>query len=102
MCCWAANGRNVTCNVSTHPEATYSGEDRRDAVLHGRSGAEVGGARACWSVTRGHVLGSSEHPPTELHIPPTVQGVLAARIDRLSADEKALLQQLAVIGRDSR
>ena len=35
-----------------------------------------------------------------LHIPPTVQGVLAARIDRLAPDEKALLQQLAVIGRE--
>ena len=40
-----------------------------------------------------------ETTPTELHIPPTVQGVLAARIDRLTADEKALLQQLAVVGR---
>ncbi len=38
--------------------------------------------------------------PTELHISPTVQGVLAARIDRLAADEKALLHQLAVIGRE--
>ena len=37
--------------------------------------------------------------PTGLHIPTTVQGVLAARIDRLSPGEKALLQQLAVIGR---
>jgi class 3 adenylate cyclase len=37
---------------------------------------------------------------TELHISPTVQGVLAARIDRLAPDEKALLQQLAVIGRE--
>src|SRR5262249_39494254 len=40
-----------------------------------------------------------EKSPTELHISPTVQGVLAARIDRLAADEKALLHQLAVIGR---
>ena len=40
-----------------------------------------------------------ETTPTELHISPTVQGVLAARIDRLAAEEKALLQQLAVIGR---
>ena len=32
--------------------------------------------------------------------PTTVQGVLAARIDRLAPDEKALLQQLAVIGRE--
>jgi class 3 adenylate cyclase/predicted ATPase len=38
--------------------------------------------------------------PTNLHIPTTVQGVLAARIDRLAPDEKALLQQLAVIGRE--
>ncbi len=38
--------------------------------------------------------------PTDLHIPTTVQGVLAARIDRLTPEEKALLQQLAVIGRE--
>ncbi|HEV8718561.1 MAG TPA: hypothetical protein VGX03_37795, partial [Candidatus Binatia bacterium] len=38
--------------------------------------------------------------PTALHIPPTVQGVLAARIDRLAAEEKALLQHLAVLGRE--
>jgi predicted ATPase len=41
-----------------------------------------------------------EKAPTELHISPTVQGVLAARIDRLTAEEKALLQQVAVIGRE--
>jgi predicted ATPase len=40
------------------------------------------------------------HPTTALHLPTTVQGVLAARIDRLAVDEKALLQQLAVIGRE--
>jgi predicted ATPase len=33
-------------------------------------------------------------------VPPTVQAVLAARIDRLPPDEKALLQTLAVIGRE--
>jgi class 3 adenylate cyclase/predicted ATPase len=38
--------------------------------------------------------------PQDLHIPTTVQGVLTARIDRLAPDEKALLQQLAVIGRE--
>ena len=38
--------------------------------------------------------------PRELHLPPTVQSVLAARIDRLTPEEKALLQQLAVIGRE--
>jgi predicted ATPase len=36
--------------------------------------------------------------PTEIQIPPTVHGLLAARIDRLPAEEKALLQTLAVIG----
>jgi class 3 adenylate cyclase len=40
------------------------------------------------------------HPVTELRLPPTVQGVLAARIDRLAPAEKTLLQQLAVIGRE--
>jgi predicted ATPase/class 3 adenylate cyclase len=38
--------------------------------------------------------------PHDLHIPTTVQGVLAARIDRLAPEEKTLLQQLAVIGRE--
>ena len=42
---------------------------------------------------------SLETTPTELHISPTVQGVLAARIDRLTGEEKTLLQQLSVIGR---
>src|SRR2546425_4503822 len=37
---------------------------------------------------------------TDFHIPTTVQGVLAARIDRLATNEKDLLQQLAVIGRE--
>src|SRR5262249_23043246 len=38
--------------------------------------------------------------PTDWRIPTTVQGVLAARIDRLPPDEKALLQTLAVIGKE--
>ncbi|WP_175856485.1 adenylate/guanylate cyclase domain-containing protein [Burkholderia anthina] len=38
--------------------------------------------------------------PATLHIPTTVQGVLAARIDRLPVDEKELLQALAVIGHE--
>ncbi|QGZ57090.1 AAA family ATPase [Paraburkholderia acidiphila] len=40
-----------------------------------------------------------EAAPVALHIPTTVQGVLAARIDRLQAADKALLQTLAVIGK---
>jgi class 3 adenylate cyclase/tetratricopeptide (TPR) repeat protein len=36
----------------------------------------------------------------EIKVPPTVQAVLASRIDRLPAGEKELLQTLAVIGRE--
>jgi predicted ATPase len=41
-----------------------------------------------------------ERTATELHIPPTVQGVLAARIDRLPPDEKEFVQTLSVIGKE--
>ena len=41
-----------------------------------------------------------ERSPRELHIPATVHGVLAARIDRQQAEEKDLLQTLAVIGNE--
>ncbi len=39
-------------------------------------------------------------PIETLQIPPTVQSMLAARIDRLEADDKRLLQTAAVIGKD--
>jgi class 3 adenylate cyclase/tetratricopeptide (TPR) repeat protein len=39
-------------------------------------------------------------PHSTLKIPPTVQAILAARIDRLRNDEKNLLQILAVLGRE--
>jgi predicted ATPase len=35
-----------------------------------------------------------------LQLPPTVQGLLAARIDRLPADVQTLLQTLAVLGQE--
>jgi predicted ATPase len=38
---------------------------------------------------------------SQLRLPPTIQGILAARIDRLPAQQKELLQMLAVIGRES-
>src|SRR5713101_134586 len=38
--------------------------------------------------------------PVDLHIPTTVQAVLASRIDRLPVAEKELLQTLAVIGKE--
>jgi class 3 adenylate cyclase/tetratricopeptide (TPR) repeat protein len=39
-------------------------------------------------------------PLSELKIPPTVQAILASRIDRLPAEAKDLLQTLAVVGRE--
>jgi predicted ATPase len=38
-------------------------------------------------------------PLNEIHVPPTVQAILASRIDRLPAAEKELLQTLVVLGR---
>ena len=52
-----------------------------------------GGAVLCDRPPEGALTGAP------LQIPPTVQGVLAARIDRLTTEEKTLLQQLSVIGR---
>ena len=43
---------------------------------------------------------SLTRPLAEVHIPATVQGVLAGRIDQLGAAEKDLLQTAAVIGRE--
>ena len=39
-------------------------------------------------------------PLNQLKIPPTVQAILAARIDRLAPEEKDLLQTLAVLGKE--
>ncbi len=39
-------------------------------------------------------------PLTDLRLPTTVQGILASRIDRLGAEEKTLLQTLAVLGKE--
>ena len=39
-------------------------------------------------------------PIESIQVPATVQAVLAARIDRLSPEEKRLLQSASVIGED--
>jgi class 3 adenylate cyclase/tetratricopeptide (TPR) repeat protein len=39
-------------------------------------------------------------PLNEIRVPPTVQAILASRIDRLGTAEKELLQTLAVLGRE--
>jgi len=50
-------------------------------------------------VVRDGVSVKVARPLSQVHIPTTVQGVLASRIDRLPPDEKQLLQTLAVMGR---
>ena len=72
-------------------------QDRRQPVLHGRNRpgtARRGCAGAGWGGMK------LTRPLIALKIPPTVQGILAARIDRLPAEAKELLQTLAVIGRE--
>jgi predicted ATPase len=49
---------------------------------------------------QGLLSGDTVALPSTLRLPTTVQGVLTARMDRLPAEEKALLQTLAVIGRE--
>jgi class 3 adenylate cyclase len=39
-------------------------------------------------------------PLGQVRIPPTVQGILSSRIDRLPSEEKGVLQTLAVLGKD--
>jgi DNA-binding NtrC family response regulator/predicted ATPase len=45
-------------------------------------------------------LAADSRPVNEVELPPTLQGVLAARIDRLPSDERALLQIVAVLGNE--
>jgi tetratricopeptide (TPR) repeat protein len=64
----------------------------RDGVGAGLVPAQIEGAHPSTPLRTGS--------GTPLQIPSTVQAILAARIDRLAPDEKALLQQLSVIGRE--
>jgi class 3 adenylate cyclase/tetratricopeptide (TPR) repeat protein len=49
---------------------------------------------------RGRAAVELRRPVTEIEIPPTVQAVLAARVDRLTERDKAVLQTAAVIGKE--
>ena len=93
--CWADVG--ATGSVPQRPQTTDPGQDRRDAVLYGRGGADVSEEGVLVGERGNYRLAKTRRRCIS---PPTVQGVLAARIDRLAPDEKALLQQLAVIGRE--
>jgi class 3 adenylate cyclase/predicted ATPase len=52
------------------------------------------------ALTRSNGSAELVKPLASLRIPPSVQTILAARIDRLRHDEKTLLQTLAVLGRE--
>ena len=78
-------------------QAADSGAHRRESVLHRGDGAGAvrrGRAGAQWRSEGDAAL-------SQLRLPPTVQGILAARIDRQPGEHKQLLQTLAVIGRES-
>ena len=82
---------------SASPQAPDHRAHRGQSVLHGRDGADAArrrraGARWCGDQSR-QAAQRAEDPR------PTLQTVLAARIDRLPSDEKDLLQTLAVAGR---
>src|SRR5262249_3484370 len=51
----------------------------------------LAGTRGAYHLTR---------PVETLQVPATVQAILAARIDRLAAEDKRLLQAAAVVGKD--
>jgi class 3 adenylate cyclase/tetratricopeptide (TPR) repeat protein len=62
-----------------------------ESVRHLAETGVLAGAPGAYRVVRSGV---------RIEIPATVQGVLAARIDRLSPDDKRLLQVAAVVGKD--
>src|SRR5881396_3552341 len=47
-----------------------------------------------------HLALAPAKPLADIKLPPTIQGILTSRIDRLPAEGKALLQTLAVIGKE--
>ncbi|HJY81248.1 MAG TPA: adenylate/guanylate cyclase domain-containing protein [Candidatus Binatia bacterium] len=67
----------------------------QELVERGVLTRDVVGARLRPDSSTGHVP-----LPADIHIPTTVQAVLASRIDRLPAEDKDLLQNLAVIGKE--
>ena len=92
--CWrrcsamARNSRRSSGSSSSGPRAIRSSWKRRCRCCS---------MRARWCATAAVQL---TQPLSELKIPPTVQAILASRIDRLSSGTKDLLQTLAVIGRE--
>jgi class 3 adenylate cyclase/tetratricopeptide (TPR) repeat protein len=79
---------------------------REQGVLRPSVGAELrvgpqgAGAHPSTTLRTGSGAPLQAKSLVDLRLPTTVQGVLAARMDRLPPDEKALLQTLAVIGRE--
>ena len=70
----------------------------RQPVLPGGDGPDTGGDEGAGRV-RAAGIGSTQ-PLQALQVPPTVQTILAARIDRLAAEDKRLLQTASVVGKD--
>ena len=76
-------------------EAADHRKDRGQPVSSWKRRCRCCSTRERWCATDSIKL---TKPLRELKIPPTVQAILAARIDRLAPDHKDLLQTLAVVG----
>jgi class 3 adenylate cyclase/tetratricopeptide (TPR) repeat protein len=73
-----------------------------DGTLVRDSEASPSSARAASKASEIHPGNvKTTRPLSQLRLPSTVQGILAARIDRLQAEHKEALQLLAVVGREA-
>ena len=77
--------------------AQAAGRRARESVLPGRERPDAGGDEGPGGRARGVSAGATG--PDD-QVPATVQAMLAARIDRLSPEDKRLLQAASVIGKD--
>ncbi len=89
--CWAAIPRSTRSRGSSIERTEGNPFFLEESVWHLAETGALTGARGAYRLAR---------PIHDAQVPATVHAVLAARIDRLPALEKRLLQAAAVIGKD--
>jgi class 3 adenylate cyclase/tetratricopeptide (TPR) repeat protein len=101
---WAAPRPNRTL-VSLSPLSDDDTQTLIERLLHARALSDKARARIV-EAAEGNPLFveqilalQAEDPDVEVIVPPTIQALLAARIDRLEADERAVLVRASVEGR---
>jgi class 3 adenylate cyclase/tetratricopeptide (TPR) repeat protein len=101
---WAATRENMA-----HLRLEPLGEAEADALLGSLAGADVGDAvrRRVAEAAEGNPLFLeqmiallAEDGHGETAVPPTIQALLAARLDRLALEERAVLEPAAVVGKE--